>query len=38
MGFKKSVTAVMCGVLIAGVIMGTGSILVANGINVIFAP
>lgn len=38
MGFKKSVIAVMCGVLIAGVIMGTGSILVANGINTIFAP
>ncbi len=38
MGFKKSIIAVMCGVLIAGIIMGTGSILVANGINVIFAP
>jgi len=38
MGFKKSVIAVMCGVLIAGIIMGTGSILVANGINTIFAP
>lgn len=30
LGFKKSVIAVMCGVVIAGVIMGTGSILVAN--------
>lgn len=38
MGFKKSVIAVMCGVVIAGIIMGTGSLLVANGINVIFAP
>lgn len=36
MGFKKSVLAVMLGVLIAGVIMGTGSILVANGINIMF--
>lgn len=38
LGFKKSVIAVMCGVLIAGTIMGIGSILVANGINVMFAP
>ena len=38
MGFKKSVIACMCGVVIAGIIMGIGSILVANGINVIFAP
>ncbi len=38
MGFKKSVLACMLGVLIAGIIMGTGSILVANGINVFFAP
>lgn len=38
MGFKKSVIACMCGVVIAGTIMGIGSILVANGINVIFAP
>lgn len=30
LGFKKSVIAVMCGVVIAGVIMGTGSILVAS--------
>jgi uncharacterized membrane protein len=36
MGFKKSVMAVMLGVLLAGIIMGTGSILVANGINAIF--
>ena len=38
MGFKKSILAVVLGVLIAGVIMGTGSLLVANGINFIFAP
>ena len=38
MGFKKSIAAVMLGVLIAGIIMGTGSILVANGISFIFAP
>lgn len=38
MGFKKSVIAVMLGVLLAGIIMGTGSLLVANGINVFFAP
>ena len=38
LGFKKSVIAVMCGVVIAGIIMGIGSILVANGINFIFAP
>lgn len=38
LGFKKSVIAVMCGVLIAGTIMGIGSILVANGIDVMFAP
>lgn len=31
LGFKKSVIAVMCGVVIAGIIMGIGSILVANG-------
>lgn len=36
MGFKKSTIAVMCGVLIAGIIMGTGSVLVANGIHTIF--
>lgn len=35
MGFKKSTIAVMCGVLIAGIIMGTGSVLVANGIHTI---
>ncbi len=33
LGFKKSVIAVMCGVVIAGIIMGIGSVLVANGIN-----
>lgn len=38
LGFKKSVIAVMCGVVIAGIIMGIGSVLVANGINFIFAP
>ena len=38
MGFKKSIAAVMLGVLIAGIIMGTGSVLVANGISFIFAP
>lgn len=37
MGFKKSIIAVMCGVLIAGIIMGTSSILVAHGINLVFA-
>ena len=35
LGFKKSVIAVMCGVVIAGIIMGIGSILVANGISFI---
>ena len=38
MGFKKSILAVVLGVLIAGIIMGTGSLLVANGVNFIFAP
>lgn len=38
MGFKKSILAVVLGVLIAGIIMGTGSVLVANGISFIFAP
>ena len=38
MGFKKSIVAVICGVLMAGIIMGVASILVANGINTIFAP
>ena len=38
LGFKKSVIAVMCGVVIAGIMMGIGSVLVANGINFIFAP
>ncbi len=38
MGFKKSIVAVILGVLMAGIIMGVASILVANGINTIFAP
>lgn len=38
MGFKKSVIACMLGVIIAGIIMGIGSLLVANGVNVFFAP
>ena len=38
LGFKKSVIAVMSGVFIAGIIMGIGAVLVANGINFIFAP
>ena len=37
-GFKKSILAVVLGVLIACIIMGTGSLLVANGIDFIFAP
>lgn len=36
MGFKRSVLAVMLGVLLAGIIMGTGSMLVAMGISSIF--
>lgn len=38
MGFKKSVTAVMCGVLIAGIIMGVASMGVFGGISALFAP
>lgn len=38
MGFKKSVVAVMCGVLIAGVIMGLASMGVLGGLSAIFAP
>ncbi len=38
MGFKKSVIAVMCGVLIAGVIMGLASMGVFGGISFLFAP
>lgn len=37
MGFKKSSIAVMCGVLIAGVIMGTASLLVSMGAGGIFS-
>ena len=33
MDFKKSVIAVMAGVLLAGIIMGVGSLLVINGVN-----
>lgn len=36
MGFKKSVIAVICGVLIAGVIMGTASYAVKMGAGGIF--
>ena len=36
-GFKKSSIAVMCGVLIAGVIMGTASLLVSMGAGGIFS-
>ena len=35
MDFKKSVLAVIAGVLLAGIIMGIGSILVINGVNAI---
>lgn len=38
MGFKKSVIAVMCGVIIAGVIMGLASMGVFGGISFLFAP
>lgn len=38
MGFKKSVVAVMLGVLIAGVIMGLASMGVFGGISFLFAP
>lgn len=38
MGFKKSVIAVMLGVLIAGVIMGLASMGVFGGISFLFAP
>ena len=33
MDFKTSVTAVLLGVLLAAVIMGVGSLLVINGVN-----
>lgn len=38
MGFKKSVIAVMLGVLIAGIIMGLASMGVFGGISFLFAP
>lgn len=38
MDFKKSVVAVMCGVVIAGVIMGLASMGVFGGISALFAP
>lgn len=38
MGFKRSVIAVMCGVVIAGVIMGLASMGVFGGISFLFAP
>lgn len=38
MGFNKSIIAVMCGVLIAGVIMGLASMGVFGGLSVLFAP
>lgn len=38
MDFKKSVIAVMCGVIIAGIIMGLASMGVFGGLSAIFAP
>ena len=38
MGFKKSVIAVMCGVVMAGLIMGLASMGVFGGVSAIFAP
>lgn len=38
MGFKKSVIAVMCGVVIAGIIMGLASMGVFGGLSALFAP
>ncbi len=38
MGFKRSVIAVMCGVIIAGIIMGLASMGVFGGISYLFAP
>ena len=37
MGFKKSVLAVICGVLIAGIIMGVGTYAVKMGMGGIFS-
>lgn len=38
MGFKKSMIAVMCGVIIAGIIMGLASMGVFGGLSALFAP
>lgn len=38
MDFKSSILAVMCGVLIAGIIMGIASMGVFGGIGTLFAP
>ena len=38
MGFKKSVIAVMLGVIIAGIIMALASMGVFGGLSVLFAP
>ena len=38
MGFKKSVIAVMCGVILAGIIMGFASMGVFGGISFLLAP
>ena len=38
MDFKKSVIAVMCGVVIAGIIMGLASMGVFGGISALLAP
>ena len=38
MGFKQSVIAVLCGVVIAGVIMGLGSLGLFGGLGALFAP
>ncbi len=38
MGFKKSVIAVMCGVILAGIIMGLASMGVFGGISFLLAP
>ena len=37
MGFKRSVIAVICGVLIAGIIMGFGTYMVKMGAGGIFS-
>ncbi|MEE1218924.1 MAG: small multi-drug export protein [Ruminococcus sp.] len=38
MGFKKSVVAVMCGVVLAGIIMGLASMGVLGGLSALFTP